>query len=222
MNQLNKSIADIPLPDRLKNRPISSKGYPVPWFVTLKDTAGEWEFRVIDPARVMKAQRMNLCSICGQQLGVYKTFAIGPMCTVNRISSEAPVHLECGRYAVRACPFMINPRMRRNTAGMSDMTDSTTPGEMIERNPGVTCLWTTKEYTVIQPDQNKGILFRIGNPTAIEWWSEGRGAMYTEVINSVESGLPFLRTAAKKEGEAAERELEKMIRKAQPFFRVVV
>jgi hypothetical protein len=193
----------------------------VPWFVTLKDAEGEWDFRALDVNRTTLAHRAHKCWICGQHLGAYKVFSIGPMCVVNRLSSEPPAHRECAWYAVLACPFMANPRMRRNSAGMPDETEWTTPGIMLQRNPGVICLWTTKEYKTEHPDPNKGILFRIGEPYEVEWWTEGRAATYAEVMQSVDGGLPTLRQYAKQE-EGGERALDRMIRKAQPIFQTAV
>jgi hypothetical protein len=219
MNQLNKSIADIPLPDRLKNRPISAKGFPVPWFVSLKNKeTGDWDFRALDVNRATVAHRGQKCWICGQRLGTYKVFSIGPMCVINRLSSEPPAHRECAWYAAHACPFMANPRMRRNSVGMVDKDEWTTPGIMLERNPGVICLWTTKDYKVEQPDPNKGILFRIGALYEIEWWCESRMATHDEIMASVESGLPFLREAAQQDGPGGVRALDKMIARATPLF----
>lgn len=220
MTGLNKAIADIPLPDRLKGRPISAKGFPVPWFVTLKDMNGEWDFRILDPNRAVEAHRKSLCGICGQRLGVHKVFAIGPMCCVNRVSAEGPVHLECAQYAVKACPFMARPNARRNRVGIEGIpeVEFATPGYMIERNPGVTALWTTKKYKISQPDKTKGILFHIGDPEDVEWWASGRRASYDEVMTSVNTGLPFLQEAAQLDGHGAEASLTKMVAKAQPIF----
>src|SRR5262245_17927108 len=112
MRALNASIRDIPLPARMARLPISPAGYPVPWFVaTIK---GEPDFRVIGPDKIARAVRADLCWLCGQTLGRFKAFVGGPMCAVNRTSAEPPSHRECAEYAVRACPFLTRPRMRRN------------------------------------------------------------------------------------------------------------
>ena len=40
------------------------------------------------------------------------------------------------------------------------------------RNPGVTCLWTTKSYRVVQAP-NGGALFQLGDPEKVEYFAEG-------------------------------------------------
>jgi hypothetical protein len=135
---------------------------------------------------------MNLCWICGQPMGVYKTFVIGPMCTINCVSSEPPSHLECANYAVRACPFLCFPQRKRDDTGIEHLKGNV-PGLMIERNPGVTALWTTKSYQVFNPHAGgTGTLYRIGPPTHVQWWAKGRIASRAEVNASISSGLPLL------------------------------
>src|SRR6185369_5061065 len=142
-----------PLPERLRNRPIC-RGYPVPWFVGKVN--GEYEFRCMDPAKLVRAVKERRCWVCGQVIGDYAkgeshpeyTFVIGPMCGVNRISSEPPSHLECAIWSAQNCPFLSKPHMVRR----EDEFMATCPlpaGVMIERNPGVSLLWTTRTYKVV-------------------------------------------------------------------------
>src|SRR3982750_2311957 len=153
---LNASIADIPLPARLARRPVSERGFPVPWFVSLID--GKWDFVNLDPNKIHEAYHRNLCWICGQPLGKFKAFVIGPMCAINRVSSEPPSHRECAGYAVRACPFLARPNMRRNEAAAMN-NGETVPGIMIQHNPGATLMWMTKTFKPINTP--KGALFEI-------------------------------------------------------------
>src|SRR5437879_3421217 len=121
MPELNASIRDIPIPPRMARRPISAKGFPVPYFVTHKDEAGEWDFRQISGQTILACFQRRLCWLCGEPLGQYLAFTIGPMCSINRVSSEPPAHRECAEYGVRACPFLSKPRMRRNREGLPDL-----------------------------------------------------------------------------------------------------
>jgi hypothetical protein len=41
MPDLNPSIRDIPIPPRMAKRPISDRGFPVPWFARLADISSE-------------------------------------------------------------------------------------------------------------------------------------------------------------------------------------
>ncbi|UQR65088.1 hypothetical protein LRP30_07480 [Bradyrhizobium sp. C-145] len=157
------------------------------------------------------AVKRSLCWVCGQPLGQYKAFPIGPMCAVNRAIAEPPSHLECAEYAVRACPFLTNPRMRRNEKNMPAGRQEPV-GMMIKRNPGVICIWVTKEFRVMR--DGNGALFRVGDPTSVTWWAEGRRATRAEVDHSIE-GLPLLRSEAEKDGPEALAMLDRYIARAQ-------
>src|SRR4029077_8964998 len=100
-----------PLPERMRHLPVNSKGYPVPWFVAWVD--GQPEFRAMDGAKFRRAIREKLCWVCGGKLGVYVCLVAGPMCGINRTSSEPPCHLECAQWSARNCPFLSNPRQVR-------------------------------------------------------------------------------------------------------------
>ena len=112
MTELNKLIAKIPMPPRIAKLPISPQGYPVPYFVPWKDNQPMPQ--AADPVKRMKCIRAGLCWVCGEPLGTYKAFVLGPMCIVNRVTSEPPCHRECAEYTVKACPFLTKPAMRRN------------------------------------------------------------------------------------------------------------
>lgn len=212
---LNQSIADIAMPMRMQRLPVSSKGYPVPWFVA--NVNGEWDFRVIAPGKIQAALAHNRCWLCGDVLGSYKCFVIGPMCCINRTSAEPPSHLECAQYAARACPFLTQPNMRRNEKGLPE--DAKNPaGIMIKRNPGVTALWVTKSYKLWKGAQHGGVLFRLGDPTNVFWFAEGRIATRTEVDESIRTGLPTLENEAKKEGYKSQMMLAKYVDIAMKYL----
>ena len=204
--ELNASIKDIPIPARLAHRPLSERGFPVPWFVSWIN--GKWDFVNLDPRLVVEACRRDVCFTCGQPLGRFKCFAIGPMCSINRVSSEPPSHRECALYAVRACPFLSRPNARRNTKAHLGTFD-TTPGMPVEHNPGVTLAWITKTYHIMRVPN--GFLFQIGEPTETLWFCEGRTATRAEILAAIDKGLPFLREAAAKEGDGAEEDLDRYI-----------
>jgi hypothetical protein len=188
-----------PLPLRMKKLPLDARGYPIPWFVAIID--GVPDFRVVDSkklARVLKGERR--CWICGETLGTTLAFVVGPMCAVNRISSEPPSHRECAWFSAIACPFLTRPKAHRREAGLpEDYGDPA--GVMIERNPGVALVWVTSKYEVIDTGQKGGPhhLFRMGEPRAVYCYAEGRPASTKEIRASVESGLPLLRAACDKE-----------------------
>jgi hypothetical protein len=182
------------IPERIKALPICpTRKVPVPFFVAWID--GKPEFRVADSAKFAVAVREKRCWVCGEPLGRYFTFVVGPMCGINRTSAEPPCHTECARYSARHCPFLNRPHMTRREGGLENL-DTSCPGHMIRRNPGASLLWTTREYTLFG-DGRGGVLFHFGEPRSVEWFYEGRPATREEVEESVRTGLPILEDLAR-------------------------
>lgn len=193
-----------PLPDRFKRLPIDHRGFPVPRFVAMID--GQWDFRVIKPGYIAFCHNQRRCWLCGEPLGKWKAFVIGPMCAINRINSEPPSHYECANFSCRACPFLTHPRRKRDEHDLPKGTHDPA-GIMITRNPGVACLWVTDSYKLYPVDN--GVLFRLGKPDRVEWWAHGRAATRDEVLESIDSGYPLLLAEAKKDGPEGLAELKK-------------
>ena len=200
-----------PLPRRLRGLPVS-RGYAVPWFVAWLD--GAPDFRVSDPVKWRRAIRERRCWICGEALGVHLAFVIGPMCGINRTTTEPPGHLECAIWSAQACPFLTRPHARRREV---DAADAISPGGIpILRNPGVTLIWTTRTYRLFDDGHGKPLI-EIGLPEAVRWYAEGRLATRAEVAYSVDTGYPaLLEVAAGQDAETpgigAVAELERRMR----------
>lgn len=202
-----------PLTDRIKKLPVDERGYPVPFFVQWVDEnnectppgVGRPEFRMMDPSKFVACVRRKLCWVCGEALGVHLTFVLGPMCCVNRVTSEPPSHAECATWSVKGCPFLSRPKMVRREDELITENKNNVAGNHIERNPGVMALWTTKRYklenvpSLRSPDgsikSNPGVLFSVGEPEWVEWWTEARPATRAEALNAIETGLPALHKA---------------------------
>jgi len=208
---------DVPLPPRMRGLRRDPRGFVIPYFVAWLDDQqrevdppnGKPDFRILSPARMARCKRDRLCWLCGQPLGRYLVFAIGPMCAATRTTMEPPGHYECARYGVIVCPFLSRPRMRRNEADMPE--GHWAPGLTITRNPGVTALWVTRGYTTFSAaaaGAGTGELITVGEPERVEWWAEGRLATRAEVDASIQSGLPILRESADKQSVEARRDLE--------------
>lgn len=202
-----------PLPPRVATLPVDERGYPVPWFVAWID--GKPEFRVADGGKRVQALQENLCWVCGQKLGVFRSFVIGPMCSVNRISAEPPSHRECAEFSVKACPFLSKPHMVRRENNLPEGADC--DGVMIARNPGCTAIWTTKSYRIVA-DGRGGLLLRIGDPTDVSWWAEGRSATRAEVLASIDSGIPILRATEPSDDPRVDAELAKAVEAARQYL----
>jgi hypothetical protein len=206
MTTYNIAINRLDMPARMLKLPIDSRGFPIPKFVGYVN--GKPDFRAVDPDFLVRAVRLKLCFLCGEQLGRHMAFVIGPMCSINRISAEPPSHLECARFAVKACPFLTQPKRMRNEY---DLPDHENPGgEMIKRNPGVALIWVTESYRIMR-DPNGGVLFKVGEPNKLEWYAHGRIATREEIMRSIETGLPILREMAERDGPDAIDELNYQI-----------
>jgi hypothetical protein len=199
------------MPPRIARLPVDDRGYPVPRFVTW--FGDKPDFRLADTAWLRRAISERRCFLCGEPLGRFMAFVIGPMCAINRISSEPPSHKECAEYAVRACPFLCFPQRGRNSHDMPE--NKVKPaGFMITRNPGVALVWITKQYVVMHSpiDRRRGCLLEIGDAVERSWWTQGRPATLAEVLASIDSGLPELRRiAAEHDGPDGAAELEQQI-----------
>lgn len=202
------------MPARVRRLAVDKRGYPIPWFVDYVN--GEPDFRIADGRKLVKAVQDSLCWTCGQSLGAYKTFLIGPMCVVNKVSAEPPSHKDCAIFAAKACPFLIMPKAVRREAGLPPKEERQVAGFMIERNPGVTVAWTTKSYSIMTV--SNGWLFRLHTPENLLWFAEGRSATRKEIMHSIESGLPLLQAAAEKDGPNGLLELAQAVAAALPLI----
>ena len=105
------------MPDAIAALPRDDRGYPVPWFVAW--VGGKPEFRCADSAKFARAVKQKRCWICGEQLDPRQhVFVIGPMCMVNRITSEPPCHESCAIFSVRNCSFLTRPAAQYRAANL--------------------------------------------------------------------------------------------------------
>jgi hypothetical protein len=202
----NASIRDIPMPVRIKELPVSEKGFPVPWFVARIN--GIPDFRVADQQRLGEAIRHRRCWVCGQKMGRFMAFVLGPMCIINRTISEPPSHRDCAIFSATACPFLANPRMRRRENGLPEERVEP-PGIGIKRNPGAIAVWVTESYQTFDAHDGSGMLFTFDDPVEVLWFAEGRKALRSEADESIASGYPLLLAEAQKDGAAAVAELNR-------------
>lgn len=201
------------MPARIKALPVDHRGFPVPWFVAWID--GKPDHRVIDSAKLSPAIRQRRCWICGQPLGAYLTFPIGPMCAITRTTSEPPSHRDCAEFSARACPFLSIPAKARREKHMP-ADGKPPPGEFLKRNPGAIALWICKDFEPFKVDS--GLLFAVGHPSEVLWYCEGRRATREEVEHSIETGLPSLIELAKQDGESAIADLRNQISIASMYL----
>lgn len=211
---------------RIAKLPIDHRGYPVPWFVAWADEngvrvepgQGQPDHRLVGAGNVELALATRICWICGEPIAAPYAFLIGPMCAVTRTTSEPGAHLDCAHWSVKGCPFVSRPHARRRESGMPPVTHDA-PGIAIMRNPGVMAIWHTRSFETFS-DGRGGMLLRVGKPTKVEWWAEGREATREEVVASIDSGIPILIEQAQLQGaralEALDRQKQTVMKKYLP------
>src|SRR5882672_1305511 len=209
------------LPPRIARLSVE-QGWPVPWFVDRgEDGLGPPDFRVVDKRKFAKALNDHRCFICGDLLGHWLAFPIGPMCAITRTTSEPPSHRECAEWSIQFCPFISNPAMVRRTADVPANAEEPA-GVGLTRNPGVMCLWMTRTFEKFRVAKeqigNDGILITVGEPADVTWWCEGRPATRDEVKASVDSGFVNLLNVAKLQGPVAIEELSKQAKRAEALW----
>ena len=212
MTELHASIRNLPMPSRMRSLPLTEAGWPALFFADMVD--GKIDLRVMDPRKWRFCVAKRACWLCGQPLGRYLAWPIGPMCVVNRTTQEPPSHRECAEYAVRVCPFLTRPHAHRRTAGLPE--DATFAGHGLTRNPGVTALWVGHDYSVFRT--GTGPLIHLGDPNEIRWYAQGREATADEVWASLDSGLPLLREVAEQDGPEGVRAMELQVKAAMALL----
>jgi hypothetical protein len=202
----------VTMPPRIAVLPRDHRGYPVPFFVQWSRD-GVPLFPIFDPHKYRRCVTHNLCWLCGQPLARNVVFVVGPMCTINRISSEPPSHLDCTTYGLRVCPFMVNPAMRRVPTERFGEVQSPA-GIMDEGNPGVMAQWLTREYKITRLPN--GPLIDMGDPSDVFWWTRGRFATSQEAANAMQAGAAKLgAVAAEHEGASGVAFVAKQLRIAR-------
>jgi hypothetical protein len=212
--EYNAAIRKIPMPDRIKRLPLTATGYPVPWFAAWIDNVPD--LRCVRPNGIKIAYERKICWVCGEPLGRNFAMTLGPMCAVNRTISEPPSHRECSIYSAQACPFLSNPRMRRNARDLPE--HETAPGNGILRNPGAICVWVTRGFKPFSANDGSGTLFTFDDPSETLWFAEGRSATRDEVCRSIDSGFPLLIDEARREGPDALKALYRMRDEAMQYL----
>lgn len=204
------------LPARMSSLPRSKNGFPIPYFA--EEVNGERDFRVVSAEKMAHAVRHSRCWVCGQPMGKFKAFVIGPMCGINRTISDPPSHRECAVFSAKNCPFLSRPLAKRRTRDLPDGVKDAA-GFGLKRNPGAVGVWITTSFRPFRPHGgNDGILFRIGDPVEVLWFAEGRKATRAEVEHSVDTGLPSLRELAEMDGPEGLAELERCVERFRPLL----
>jgi len=215
------------MPLGIKLLPRDKRGYVIPWFVdrNAPPKDGGPDFRIMDGKRLKQAIREKRCWVCGLRIRDEESsaFVSGPMCGIERISSEPPSHEECARWSVRACPFLSQPKRIRDDSGL-DKTQVAMAGIGLEHNPGVSLVWVCDGYDEIKYDGaeggNPGTLLALHEPSTVEFWTQGRMATTAEVVDALQLAIPKLGDRCK-EMKNPVRELFELGRRFERFLQYV-
>ena len=164
---------DIPIPARLLKRPRNSQGYVITYVTFLDSVTREPNFRVVDHARVERCAKYKLCGLCGEELETIRCFIGGPESVDNRMFSDPPMHLECGRYAMRVCPYLRSPKGKHNLTPTDGITVVSNPLAGTVR-PDKLAIYSTKKFraglVAAAPGDEPVLCFHVGKPIRIEWF----------------------------------------------------
>jgi hypothetical protein len=199
----NKGIpqARVPVPARLAHLPTDPEhgDLPVPYFIgSVRDASGVMrpDFRCVASGARERCDHGALCWICGLPLDGEFACVTGPMCLINRISSEPVSHFDCARYAVAACPFIATPGRKRREKDMPagiippPASDSHNP-----RNPGAAVVLFLKS----RPKRGGDDLYHLRQIESVEFYRAGVRIYGLDCLPAFAAGAQILAAAAGEE-----------------------
>lgn len=193
-------------PDRIGALPVDPRGFPVPWFVSWH--GDQPNFPVISAQKLGQAWTEELCWVCGQKLGSFRIWVIGPQCVLERACPEPPCHLECAEFAAKHCPFLASPLARR-APQHDDIQNFGRAKNASTLHTGVVALWVTKGRGAKPIKAGGGILFALEEPSRVNWYANGRPATREDVTGALAAAMPILLETAQAEGANAVAELRR-------------
>lgn len=104
-------MSPVLIPERMQALARDPRGYPIP-FGLLIDPDGKAHFSLNDESKRLQILRRDLCSICGTKLFRGRWFVGGVLSAFHADGAfiDPPMHAECARYALQACPYLAAPR----------------------------------------------------------------------------------------------------------------
>ncbi|MGA0601436.1 hypothetical protein ACO2Q3_12100 [Caulobacter sp. KR2-114] len=188
------------MPARVARLPVDHRGFPVPWFVAWRD--GAPQFPVIDAGKLALAWTAERCWVCGEALGAWRGWIVGPLSALEGATPEPPSHCDCAGFAVTACPHLASADAR-----FAENADAA-PGHVAQANVSrlrtdATGIWVTRGRGATAMRAGGGVLFRLEPPQRLEWWARRRPATGQDVRAALDAALPVLRRTAEAEGRAA-------------------
>lgn len=93
------------MPMGIAARPRDVRGFPIT-FVTLITSDGHPDFTTIDAQKIIACIQQDLCGMCGLSNETEVAFIGGPLSVENGNFLDPPMHVDCARYAIKACPHI--------------------------------------------------------------------------------------------------------------------
>jgi hypothetical protein len=190
-------------PSRVARLPTDRRGFPVPWFVAWRDAVPQ--FPVVDAAKLHVAWAEEKCWVCGEKLGAYRAWVVGPMSVIEGATPEPPSHQDCAVFSVTSCPHLANPQARPS-GKYDDPSEYGQQANLSKIRTGATAIWTTKGRGATPFRAGGSVLFGLDEPASLQWYATGRPATAGEVKAAIAVGLPTLRQAAEAGRRTAEFE----------------
>lgn len=110
---------DIPIPADLQDNDRDRRGLPIP-VVVYRDTQGVPHFTINNVAAVDQVLDHRLCGLCGKPLkpgAIWLIGGPGSSFLEDGMYIDPFAHEDCGRYAVRVCPFLAARSYARRIEG---------------------------------------------------------------------------------------------------------
>lgn len=175
----------VPVPPALSKRPKDKRGYPIPYSVAI-DRDGKPDFKVVDLHAAEECVKRKLCALSGKRFehltsgnGGY-WFIGGPKSAFDKYGAylDLPARAECGRYALKVCPFLAVPGMamhgnlEKSQARMDDDYVVQQNETVIPDQPDVFVFVQATKYEIINTEN--GRLYKPHAPyRRVEFWKDG-------------------------------------------------
>lgn len=162
-------LAAIETPVRIARLARDARGYPIPHTVQMRPD-GTPDFRVVDPAKWMRAARWRCCGICGEVLGARMAFVGGPLSIENRLFTDLPMHRDCATYALRVCPFLAAPSFAYSRRPPQD---TVAIAHVSERRPERFGMGICRDFRLVQLPSTD-VALQAATFEDVEWWEHGQ------------------------------------------------
>lgn len=151
---------EIVIPEFLKHLPIDKRGYPIPFFVPIKD--GIPEFRFADVNKFNLCTEKKLCWICGRKLIKNCFFFLtGPHGLANRVQSDCPMHRECAEATMQLCPHIFY--------GKAERKENVKFSYQAQEKPDIIYLIRSSKYKIIPSGEGNTQLIRFNVISTVKY-----------------------------------------------------